>query len=130
MRSMLLSLAPTTTPFGWFARFAGIAVSNFFLLASFLALANEYFHGNAGINIVSMITITLTGCILGWRWEQFGGRLVILGGFAQEITAFMAFASPRNYLLAFILAGLYTIPFVAIGMLYVHSSKIQSQTSA
>ena len=119
MRSMLLSIAQSTSPIGWLARLSGITVSNVFLFITFLALTNEDPPQGPGIAVLGLLVFTLACCLLAWRWERLGGSLVILSAVALGSAAYMAGVAFGVGAFSLLVALIYCLPFLIVGGLFV-----------
>ena len=118
MKSIQPALSQAINPIRWVARLSSIMVSGTFLLIMLLAITNEDPPQTPAIPILVLLAFTMMGCIAAWRWEKVGGSAAIIGTIGLGIAVYAASLAFGLDSYAFLLMGLYSLPFLVVGVLF------------
>lgn len=102
----------------WMARLLSVLVSSMFLLIIFLAITNEDKPQKMAIPVLALLTLTIMGCIVAWRWEKVGGVVVVAGALCLYIAASLSGLTVGLGHLSFLASLIYGVPFLIVGILF------------
>jgi hypothetical protein len=118
VESIQLASNQAINPIRWVARLSSIMVSGTFLLIMFLAVTNEDPPQTPAIPVLVLLAFTITGCITAWRWEKIGGGAAIMGAMGLGIAVYAASSAFGLNSYVFLLMGMYSLPFLVVGILF------------
>ena len=118
MESIQLASNQAINPIRWAARLSSIMVSGAFLLIMFLAVTNEDPPQTPAIVVLVLLAFTIAGCITAWRWEKVGGSAAIMGAMGLGVAVYVASSAFGLDSYVFLLMGMYSLPFLIVGTLF------------
>ncbi len=118
MTSLQLKFGKGNISLRWMTRVLSIVINSVFLLIVFLAVTNEDKPQGVAIFILALLGLTIMGCFISWRWEKFGGIVVVIGALCLSGAAFSASLTFGVNSLSVLPPLIYGAPFLIVGILF------------
>jgi hypothetical protein len=114
-------------PIFWITRVLSIVVVGIFSFFLFLAFTNEDKPEGMEFFVYIPLVVAILGCLLAWRWQKVGGVITVIAAVILSTISFLVTMEFGGYVGAALVALIYGLPFLLVGVLFLITIKAVHQ---